>query len=151
MVGGGGRVMVMRLPQVHDTRHQGRIAEHIRLAREKGWVAYIGEGANRLPAAHVTDVARLYRLALEGGEAGARYHAVAEEGVSLRDITAVIGAGMNAPVRSITEAEAAEYFGGFAGLALMDLAASGAVTRRALSWTPTGPDLLSDLRAMDYA
>ncbi len=93
LIAKGGRVMVMRLPQTHDARHQGRIALHIRLARQKGWVAYVGAGENRLPAAHVTDVARLYRLALERGQAGARYHAVAEEGVALRDIATVIGAG----------------------------------------------------------
>ncbi len=145
------RVMVMRLPQVHDTRHQGRIAEHIRLARLKGWVGYIGEGQNRLPAAHVTDVARLYRLALETGTAGARYHAVAEEGVALRDIAGVIGEGLALPVRSITPDAAANYFGAFAPLAMTDLAASGLATRRQLGWRPTGPDLLTDLREMDYS
>ena len=146
----GGRVMVIRLPQVHDLRHQGRIALHIQLARQKGWVAYVGEGANRLPAAHVTDVARLCRLALEQGRAGARYHAVAEEGVTLREIAKVIGAGMGAPVRSIAPDEAQDYFGGLAELAMTDLAASSAWTRQELGWKPAGPDLLGDLRSMDY-
>jgi nucleoside-diphosphate-sugar epimerase len=150
LIASGGRVMVMRLPQVHDASHQGRIAEHIRLARRKGWVAYVGAGANRLPAAHVTDVARLYRLALEQGRSGARYHAVAEEGVALRDVAEAIGAGMAVPVRSIAPEAAADYFGAFAPLALMDLAASGALTRRELGWSPSGPDLLTDLRGMDY-
>jgi nucleoside-diphosphate-sugar epimerase len=151
LIAKGGRVMVMRLPQTHNARHQGRIALHIQLARQKGWVAYVGAGENRLPAAHVTDVARLYRLALEKGQAGARYHAVAEEGVALRDIAAVIGAGLKAPVRSITPEEGAEYFGGLAQLAMSDLAASGAWTRRRLGWNPIGPDLLTDLRSMDWA
>jgi nucleoside-diphosphate-sugar epimerase len=147
---GGGRVIVMRLAQVHDTRHQGRIALHIQLARQKGWVAYVGEGLNRLPAVHVTDVARLYRLALENGQSGARYHAVAEEGVCLHDIAEVIGEGLGAPVKSITPDEAPDYFGWMAKLAMTDLAASGALTRQQLGWTPVGPDLLTDLRNMDY-
>jgi nucleoside-diphosphate-sugar epimerase len=150
LIARGGRVMVMRLPQVHDTRHQGRIAQHILLARQKGWVAYIGEGQTRLPAAHVTDVARLYRLALETGRSGACYHAVAEEGVTSRDIAEAIGAGMGLPVRSIAPEAAQDYFGAFTQLATADLAASGALTRQQLGWTPTGPDLLTDLRAMDY-
>ena len=150
LIANGVRVMVMRLPQVHDIHRQGRIAEHIRLARQKGWVAYIGEGKNRLPAAHATDVARLYRLALEAGLSGARYHAVAEEGVALRDIATAIGAGLGAPVRSITPEAASDYYGSFAQLAMADLAASGALTRHQLGWTPTGPNLLTDLRNKDY-
>lgn len=147
----GGHVIVMRLPQVHDTRHQGRIAEHIKLARQHGRVAYVGEGKNRLPAAHVADVVRLFRLALEKGHAGARYHAVAEEGVALRDIAEVIGAGLKMPVESITPEEARDYFGVLANLAAIDLAASSALTRQQLGWNPTGPDLLTDLRNMDYS
>jgi nucleoside-diphosphate-sugar epimerase len=150
LIAKGGRVMVMRLPQVHDTRHQGRIAQHILLARKKGWVAYVGEGKNRVPAAHVSDAVHLYRLVLEKGWAGARYNAVGEEGVAMRDITEVIGAGLKMPVKSITPEEAREYFGGLAGLATADLVASGALTRQQLGWIPTGPDLLTDLRKMDY-
>jgi len=147
----GGRVMVLRLPQVHDTHHQGRIAQHIQLARQKGRVAYVGEGKNRVPAAHVSDVVRLYRLALEKGQAGARYHAVGEEGVALRDIAEVIGAGLKMPVASITPKEAPEYFGWLAQLATIDLAAASALTRQQLGWDPTGPDLLTDLGNMDYS
>jgi len=146
-----GRVMVLRLPQVHDTHHQGRIAQHIQLARQKGRVAYVGEGKNRVPAAHVSDVVRLYRLALEKGQAGARYHAVGEEGVALRDIAEVIGAGLKMPVASITPKEAPEYFGWLAQLATIDLAAASALTRQQLGWDPTGPDLLTDLGNMDYS
>jgi nucleoside-diphosphate-sugar epimerase len=146
----GARVIVMRLPQVHDTRHQGRIAQHIRLARENGRVACIGDGGNRLPAVHVSDAVRLFGLALEHGRAGARYHAVAEEGVPMRDIAEVIGAGLNLPVESITPEAASGYFGGLAGLAATDLAASSALTRQELGWTPTGPDLLTDLRQMEW-
>ena len=151
LIAKGGRVMVMRLPQVHDTRRFGRISEQIRLARRKGWVAFVGEGANRLPAAHVSDAVRLYRLALENGEAGARYHAVAEEGVAMRDIAEAIGAALGMPARSITPEAAPDYFGPLASLVTIDLAASGAATRGQLGWTPTGPDLLTDLRNMDHA
>lgn len=145
-----GRVIVMRLSQVHDIRRQGRIAQHIQLARQKGWVAYVGEGGNRLSAVHVSDAVRLFRLALERNQAGARYHAVAEEGVAMRDIARVIGAGLKMPVKSITPEEAPDYFGRIAGLATVDLAASSALTRQQLDWNPTGPDLLTDLHNMDY-
>jgi nucleoside-diphosphate-sugar epimerase len=114
-------------------------------------VAYVGDGGNRLPAVHVSDAVRLYRLALEQGQAGARYSAVAEEGVALRDIAEAIGAGLRMPVVSITPAEAPAYFGALASLVTIDLAASGALTRRQLGWNPIGPDLLTDLRTMDYS
>ena len=146
----GARVIVMRLPQVHDTRHQGRIAQHIRLAKETGRVAYIGTGGNRLPAVHVSDAVRLFCLALEHGRAGKRYHAVAEEGVPLRDIAEVIGAGLNLPVESIAPEAASGYFGVFANLAALDLAASSTLTRQELGWTPIGPNLLTDLRQMEW-
>ena len=147
----GGRVIVMRLPQVHDTRHQGRITLHVQLARQKGRVAYVGEGRNRVPAVHVSDAVRLYRLALEKGRAGARYHAVGEGGVALRDIAEAIGAGLNMLVESVTPEQAPEYFGWMAQLATIDLAASSTLTRKELGWNPTGPDLLTDLRNMDYS
>jgi nucleoside-diphosphate-sugar epimerase len=151
LIARGGRVMVMRLPQVHDTRRQGRITLHIQMARQQGRVAYVGEGKNRVPAVHVSDAARLYRLVLEKGQAGARYHAVAEEGVALCDIAGVIGEGLRMPLESITPEEATEYFGWMAHLAAADLAASGALTRQQMEWNPTGPKLLTDLRNMDYS
>lgn len=141
----------MRLPQVHDTRKFGRITQHIQLARQHGRVAYVGAGKNRLPAVHVSDAVRLYRLTLENGRAGARYHAVSEEGVALRDIAEVIGERLKLPVESITTEEAPAYFGSLANLATIDLAASGALTRQQLGWNPAGPDLLTDLRNMDYS
>jgi nucleoside-diphosphate-sugar epimerase len=125
----GVRVIVVRLPQVHDRLHQGRIGEHIRLARETGRVVYIG-------------------LALERGQAGERFHAVDEEGVPMRDIAEVIGVTQNLPVESITSDESAAYFGPLAGLAGLDLAASSVLTRKRLGWTPTGPSLLTDLRQL---
>lgn len=150
LVAKGGRVMVVRLPQVHDTRRHGRITEHVKLARQRGRVAYVGEGKNRLAAVHVSDAVRLFRLALEHGRAGARYHAVGEEGVALRDIAEVIGAGLKMPVVSLTPEQAPEYFGWMANLAAIDLAASSALTREQLGWNPAGPDLLTDLRNTDW-
>ena len=151
LVGQGGHVVVMRLAQVHDTAHAGRIAQHIKLAREKQWVAYVGAGENRLAAAHVSDVVRLFRLALEHGRAGARYHAVAEEGVPFREIADVIGAGLGMPVRSIAPEDVADYFGPIARIAAADMVASSAITRHELNWAPTGPGLLDDLRRMDFS
>jgi nucleoside-diphosphate-sugar epimerase len=151
LIAKGGRVMVMRLPQVHDTRKQGLITYQIVMARQHGRVAYVGEGKNCFPAVHVSDAVRLYRLALEKGKAGARYNAVGEEGVALRDIAAAIGAGLKLPVESIPPEEAPAYFGWMAHLATIDLAASSVRTRQMMEWNPTGPDLLTDLRNMDYS
>ena len=146
----GVSVAAVRLPQVHDTRKQGLISPLVEIARRTGVSAYVGEGANRFPAAHVTDVARLYRLALEHHEPGARWHAVAEEGISTRRIAETLGAGLGLPVHSLSPEEASAHFGWMALFVGMDLPASSARTRERLGWTPAGPDLLADLRAMDY-
>jgi nucleoside-diphosphate-sugar epimerase len=147
----GVNVSVMRLPQVHDTVKQGLITPAVALAREKGVSAYIGDGLNRWPAAHVLDVARLYRLALEKREAGARYNAVAEEGISVRDIAEVIGRGLKVPVVSLSPEEAADHFGWLAAFAGLDLPASSAQTQQRLGWQPTGPGLIADLNEMRYS
>lgn len=151
MLAEGVAVSVVRLPQVHDTVKQGLISPLIAIARAKGVSAYIGEGLNRWPAAHVLDVARLYRLAIEKCEPGARYHAVAEEGIRVRDIAEVIGAGLGVPVRSISPSDAGDHFGWLAGFVGMDLLASSAWTREVLEWLPSGPSLLEDLSRMDYS
>ena len=150
LIAKGGRAIVMRLPQVHDTRKQGRVSYYIQLARQQRRVAYPGEGKNRWPAVHVGDAARLFRLALEKGHAGARYNAVGEEGVPLHDIAAAISAGLKLPIDSIPAEQAFEYFGGLAHLATHDCPASSALTRQQLGWIPIGPTLLTDLRNMDY-
>jgi nucleoside-diphosphate-sugar epimerase len=142
---------VMRLPQVHDTHKQGLITFAIATAREKGAAAYVGNGTNRWAAAHISDVARLYRLALEKHEAGAKYHAVAEEGVRMRDIAETIGRGLKVPVISISPEEAPDYFGWWGRFAGADLLASSTITRKKLRWKPTGPALISDLEQMDYS
>ena len=148
----GVNVSVVRLPQVHDTVKQGLITYLVPIAREKGVSAYIGDGLNRWPAAHVLDVARLYRLALETEkhEAGSRYNAVAEEGVSMREIAEVIGRGLKVPVVSISPEQAAEHFGWLAMFAGFDMPASSALTQKRLGWRPTGPRLISDLEQMRY-
>jgi nucleoside-diphosphate-sugar epimerase len=150
LVAKGLRVGVMRLPQVHDTVKQGLVTYAIELARQKGVSAYIGDGRNRWPAVHVLDAARLYRLAFENLEKGARYHAVAEEGVSMRDIADVVGRGLKVPVKSLSPEEAPAHFGWLAAFAGRDLPASGALTQKRLAWRPTGPGLIADLEQMCY-
>jgi nucleoside-diphosphate-sugar epimerase len=146
----GVNVSVVRLPQVHDTVKQGLITPAVAIAREKGVSAYVGDGLNRWPAAHVLDVARLYRLALEKQEPGARYNAVAEEGIKVRDIAEVIGRGLKVPVVSMPPEEAAGHFGWLAAFAGLDFPASSAQTRERLGWRPTGPGLIADLEQMRY-
>jgi nucleoside-diphosphate-sugar epimerase len=144
----GVNTTVVRLPQVHDPERQGLITPWIAIAREKGVFAYVGEGRNRWPAAHVSDVAYLYRLAIEKAEPGAVYNAVAEEGVLARDIAETIGRRLKLPVKSIPQAEAGGYFGWLAHLAARDMPASSAKTRKKLGWQPTGPGLLADLEEL---
>lgn len=122
----------------------------IGIAREKRVAAYVGEGYNRWAAVHRLDAARLYRLALEKGSAGARYHAVAEEGVPFRDIAGVIGRQLNVPVVSKTQEEANERFGWFGHFAGMDNLVSSAQTREQLGWQPKGIGLIQDLEQGTY-
>lgn len=143
-------VRTIRLPQVHDTTKAGLITPLIAEARRAGAVAYLGEGRTRWAAAHVGDVAKLYVLALEKGEPGARYNASVEEGVTARAIAEAIGKGTGLPVRSIVADEVERYFGWMAPFAALDMIASNAWTRARLGWEPIGPDLLTDLAAMDY-
>lgn len=150
MLDAGVNISVVRLPQVHDTVKQGLITLMVAMARKKGVSAYLGDGQNRLSAAHVSDVAHLYKLVLDKRNAGARYHAVAEEGIPVRDIATVIGRGLSVPVRSLPPEDAADHFGWFAAFASMDLRASSAQTRARLGWHPTGPDLITDLEQMRY-
>jgi nucleoside-diphosphate-sugar epimerase len=144
----GVRVSVMRLPQVHDPVKQGLITYLIDVAREKGVSAYVGDGQNRWPAVHRLDAAHLYRLVLEKGSAGARYHAVDEEGVPLRDIAEVIGKHLNVPVVSKSHEEAADHFGWLAHFAAFDIPASSQWTQEQLGWRPRGPGLISDLQRL---
>jgi nucleoside-diphosphate-sugar epimerase len=147
----GVSAAVVRLPQVHDTVKQGLVTMLIAMAREKGVSAYVGDGGSRWAAAHVVDVARLYRLALEKHQTGAKYHAVGEEGVSQKDIAEAIGRGLQIPVVSLSPEEAAGHFGFFAAFAGLDSPASSALTQERLGWRPTGPGLIADLDQMQWS
>jgi len=141
---------VVRLPQVHNTRKQGLVPFITAVAREKRVSAYIGDGGNRWPAAHVSDVARLYRLAFEKAEPGAIYHAVDEEGVSMKAIAEALGRGLKVPVVSIKPEESEAHFGWLGMFAGHDMPSSSKITQQKLNWKPTGPGLIADLDAMDY-
>jgi nucleoside-diphosphate-sugar epimerase len=147
----GVRVSVVRLPQVHDTVKQGLVTYTIALAREKGVSAYVGDGRNRWAAVHVLDAVRLYRLALEKQEAGATYHAVAEEGVPVREIAEAIGRGLKVSVVSKSLEEAAAHFGWLGMFAGRDLIGSSVQTQARLGWRPTGPGLIADLEQVRYS
>ena len=146
LVSKGVNASVMRLPQVHDRNKAGLVTYLIALAREKGVSAYVGDGQNRWAAVHLLDCAPLYRLALEKADAGAKYHAVAEEGVPLREIAHAIGRALKIPVVSKSAEEAAAHFGWLSSFAAMDGQASSALTQQRLGWRPTNkPTLLADL------
>lgn len=146
----GVNVSVVRLPQVHDQLKQGLITYLVATAREKGVSAYVGDGLNRWPAAHVLDTARLYRLALEKQEAGSRYHAVAEEGIPVREIAEIIGQGLKVPVVSLSPQQALAHFGWLGAFMGFDMPASSAQTQQKLDWHPAGPGLIADLEQMRY-
>ena len=146
----GVRVSVVRLPQVHNPEKHGLITYAIAVAREKGVSAYSGDGMNRWAAVHRLDAAHLYRLVLENGSAGGRYHAIAEQGVPTRDIAEAIGRRLKVPVVSKSSKQAAEHFGWLGAFMGLDLAASSAKTQAQLGWYPTGPGLIRDLEQMNY-
>jgi len=142
----GVRVSLVRLPpSVHGEGDHGFVSILIRTAREKGVSAYVGDGRNRWPAVHRLDTGSLYRLALEKGSAGARFHGVAEEGIAFREIAEVIGRRLNIPVAGKTTEEAAAHFGWFAHFAGLDCPASSRLTQARLGWRPTQPGLISDV------
>jgi len=134
----------------HGDGDKAMVPRLITLARKKNFAAYVGDGLNRWAAAHRLDVAELFRLALEKGETGARYHAIGDEGVPMRSIAEVIGRRLDVPTRSLTNREAAAHFGWLAPFASRDNHVSNALTRKELGWTPAGPDLLTDLDRPAY-
>jgi nucleoside-diphosphate-sugar epimerase len=142
----GVRVMMLRLPpSVHGEGDHGFVPLLVNLAREKGAAAYVDDGANHWPGVHLFDAAALYRLALEKGTVGARYHAVADEGVSFRQLAEVIGRRSKLPVVSKTKEQAAEHFGWFAHFAALHAPSSSQVTRDLLGWKPKEIGLIADV------
>ncbi|KAF8798681.1 NAD dependent epimerase/dehydratase family protein [Phlegmacium glaucopus] len=137
---------VIRLPpSVHDKGDYGFIPMLIAIAREKGVSAYIGDGLNRWPSVHRVDAAHLYRLVLEKGTAGARYHGVADEGVPFRDIAQLIGKHLNIPVVSKPIEEAVDHFGWFGHFVGYDNPTSSKRTQQELGWHPSQISLLADI------
>lgn len=147
----GVRTSIVRLPpSVHGEGDQGFVPLLINAARAKGISAYPGEGANRWPSVHRLDAAYLFRLALEKAPAGSVLHAVADEGIPVREIAGVIGHRLDVPVTSLPVEEASEHFGFVGQPFSMDAPASSALTRQLLGWHPTQPSLLEDLEQGHY-
>ena len=138
-------------PSVHgDGDLHGFVPILINIARQKGASAYVGEGGNRWNAVHRLDAAHLYRLALEKGEGGVRYHAVGEEAITFKSIAEAIGKKLNIPVVSKSSEEAAEHFGWFGRFAAIDCPASSQITQEHLNWHPTHSTLLADITGNVY-
>ena len=141
----GVRASVVRLPQVHSRGRYGFVSGLIDIARATGISGYLGAGTNRWPATDTRDVARVYRLALESAPAGSRLHAVAEEGIPVREIAETIGRRLDVPVAPVAARDAERHFSYLSAIAGLDNPTSGRITRETLGWTPTRPGLIADL------
>jgi nucleoside-diphosphate-sugar epimerase len=151
LASGGVRSSVLRLPPtVHGDGDHGFMAALVGIARDKGVSGYIGDGANRWPAVHRLDAADLFLRALESAPAGSTLHAVADEGVAIREIAETIGRQLGLPVASIAPDAAAAHFAWLAGLLAVDGPASSAQTRELLGWQPVQPGLIEDLEQAHY-
>jgi nucleoside-diphosphate-sugar epimerase len=147
----GVRSSIIRLaPTVHGDGDTGFVATLVDIARTKGASGYIADGSNRWPGVHRFDAARLFRLALESAPAGSTVHAIADEGVPIRDIAAVIGRHLDLPVVSVAPDAAAEHFTWLANFLAADSPASSSLTRELLGWEPTHPGLIDDLEQGHY-
>ena len=142
----GVRSSVVRLPTiVHSTSDRtGFLVHLIELAKEKGFAGYPGDGANRWNAVHARDAASLFRLALENGPAGSRWHAIADEGIPFREIAQAIGDHLDLPAESVPADGVPAHFGFLAYPVRLDVPASSRITRRTLGWEPAYPGLLAD-------
>lgn len=143
----GINVSVMRLSQIHDTRKQGLVTDVIALARKTGFSAYIDGALNSWSATHITDTARLFRLAFERNTSGARYHATAEESISFRSIAEAIAEKLGIPAVAVRAEEATAHFGWLTPFVSKDMSAASSRTREQLHWNPQGPTLMADLKA----
>jgi nucleoside-diphosphate-sugar epimerase len=147
----GVRVSVVRLPpSVHGDGDHGFVPRLFAIAREKGISAYVGDGLNHWPAVHRLDAARLYRLALEKGSTGRRYHGIGDEGVLFRDIARVIGRHLNVSIASKSPEEAVGHFGWMSHFVSIDCPASSAQTQEQLGWRPTHASLIADINRLAY-
>jgi nucleoside-diphosphate-sugar epimerase len=147
----GVRSSVLRLPPTcHGDGDNGFMAIVVGIARAKGVSGYVGDGANRWPAVHRLDAAKLFRLALEKAPAGSALHAVAEEGVPIRSVAEVIGRHLDLPVVTVSPEDAGEHFGFLGGFLGADSPASSRLTREMLGWLPTEPGLIDDLDQDHY-
>jgi len=147
----GVRSSVVRLPPTcHGDGDNGFMAIVVGIARAKGVSGYVGDGANRWPAVHRLDAAKLFRVALENAPAGSALHAVAEEGVPIRSVAEVIGRHLDLPVVTVSPEDAGEHFGFLGGFLGADSPASSVLTRELLGWQPTGPGLIDDLDQDHY-
>ncbi|MEU2420993.1 SDR family oxidoreductase [Streptomyces sp. NPDC007851] len=151
LAGRGVRSAVVRLaPTCHGEGDNGFMAALVGIARERGVSGYVGDGANRWPAAHRLDVGRLFRLAVEKAPAGSVLHGAGEEGVAIRDVAEVIGRHLDVPVVSVAPADAAGHFAWLGGFIGLDSPAASTVTRELLDWRPSQPGLLEDLDKGHY-
>lgn len=145
----GVRTSIVRLPiMVHDETRQGFATRLAAVARQTGVSAYIGNGLNRWPAVHRLDAAELFRIALEKGSAGSRYHAIAEDGIPLRKIAETIGDVLNLPIVAKSPDTAADHFGFLVHFVGADFQASSVYTKAALSWNPSRNGAIADLEAL---
>jgi nucleoside-diphosphate-sugar epimerase len=148
----GVRSMSVRFaPTVHGAGDHGFIARIVDADRDHGDAGYVGDGENRWSAVHRNDAARLVRLGIENGPAGSVLHAVAEEGVAMRDVAEAISRRFKLPVTAISPDDASGRFGFLGQFVGLDMAASSSITRELLKWEPTGPTLIEDIEAGAYA
>ncbi|MGC5166701.1 SDR family oxidoreductase [Luteimicrobium sp. DT211] len=147
----GVRSVALRFAaSVHGIGDHGFVAELARVARERGFAGYIGDGANRWPAVHRSDAARLVAIALDRAPAGGVVHAVGEEGVAIRDVAEALGQSLELPTRAVAPEDAAAHFGWIARFLALDAPTSSALTRERYGWAPTGPTLVEDIAAGGY-
>ncbi|NVN02111.1 MULTISPECIES: SDR family oxidoreductase [Asaia] len=150
MIERGMNVSLVRLSQVHDRTRQGLVTFLVQLALQTGRSAYIDDNMSRWSAAHLVDTTQLFRLALEKGTTGARFHATAEEGVPVRGIAEAIGKRLGMPVVALSAKDASSHFGWLQGFVSKNMTASSTKTQDRLGWTPRGHDLLSDIADLDF-